>query len=185
MYSSYSFTTSALDRGEWSESRPGRAFTPGERTPGTHCTGGWVGPIEDTEVRGKTLFASAGDWTSITRSSSPLSDTILTELPCRENGIPTLNMSSTLKLNKKLLKELMSTFPSKIQPQASSLWRGWGPRTANGNLVHRSQGVRHRTEGCITQVLTRVSQTIPSGPRAAPHHKHAFHPNGALLVVTV
>jgi hypothetical protein len=41
-YSSYSFTTSALDGSEWLASRPGRAFTPGERTPGTHCTGGWV-----------------------------------------------------------------------------------------------------------------------------------------------
>jgi hypothetical protein len=28
-YSSYSFTTSALDGGEWSASRPGRALTPG------------------------------------------------------------------------------------------------------------------------------------------------------------
>jgi hypothetical protein len=27
-YSSYSFSTSALDGGEWSASRPGRAFTP-------------------------------------------------------------------------------------------------------------------------------------------------------------
>jgi hypothetical protein len=43
-YSSYSFLTSALDGGEWSVSRPGRAFTPGERTPGTHWTGDWVGP---------------------------------------------------------------------------------------------------------------------------------------------
>jgi hypothetical protein len=41
--------------GEWSASRPGRALPPGERTPGTHCTGGWVGPRAglDTEVRGK------------------------------------------------------------------------------------------------------------------------------------
>jgi hypothetical protein len=56
-YSSYSFTTSALDRGEWSVSRPGCAFTPGERTPGTHCTGGWVGPRAglDTEVKRKIL----------------------------------------------------------------------------------------------------------------------------------
>jgi hypothetical protein len=32
-------------------------FTPGERTPGTHCTGGWVGPRAglDTEARGKVL----------------------------------------------------------------------------------------------------------------------------------
>jgi hypothetical protein len=38
------FLTSALVGGEWSDSRPCR-FTPGERTPGTHWIGGWVGPI--------------------------------------------------------------------------------------------------------------------------------------------
>jgi hypothetical protein len=34
---------------EWS------ATGPGERSPGTHCTGGWVGPRAglDTEARGK------------------------------------------------------------------------------------------------------------------------------------
>jgi hypothetical protein len=33
-------------------------FTPGERTPGTHWTGGWVGPRAglDTEARGHILF---------------------------------------------------------------------------------------------------------------------------------
>jgi hypothetical protein len=36
------FLTSALVRGEWAASRPGR-FTPGERAPGTHWIGGWVG----------------------------------------------------------------------------------------------------------------------------------------------
>jgi hypothetical protein len=61
MYLSYSFTTSALDGGEWSASRPGRALAPRERTPDTHCTGGWVGPRAglDTEARGKSL-ASTG-----------------------------------------------------------------------------------------------------------------------------
>jgi hypothetical protein len=41
--------------GEWSASRPGRAFTPGERTPSTHCTGGWMDHRAglDTEVIGK------------------------------------------------------------------------------------------------------------------------------------
>jgi hypothetical protein len=32
-YSSYSFSTSALDGGEWSASRPGRALAPGKGTP--------------------------------------------------------------------------------------------------------------------------------------------------------
>jgi hypothetical protein len=42
-YSSYSLLTSALDGGEWSESRPD-CVCPWEKTSGTHCTGGWVGP---------------------------------------------------------------------------------------------------------------------------------------------
>jgi hypothetical protein len=33
MYSSYSFTTSALDGGKWSASRPGRALAPGKGPP--------------------------------------------------------------------------------------------------------------------------------------------------------
>jgi hypothetical protein len=37
------FLTSALYVGEWSCTRPSR-FTPGERAPGTHWIGGWVGP---------------------------------------------------------------------------------------------------------------------------------------------
>jgi hypothetical protein len=59
---SYSSTISALDWGEWSASRPGRAFTPGVRTPGTHWTGGWVGPKTglDTEARGKILCPCRG-----------------------------------------------------------------------------------------------------------------------------
>jgi len=36
------FLTTALEGGEGSVSRPGRSL-PRER-PGTHCTGGWVGP---------------------------------------------------------------------------------------------------------------------------------------------
>jgi hypothetical protein len=36
---------------------PAALFTPGERTPGTHCTGGWVDPRAglDTEAKGKIL----------------------------------------------------------------------------------------------------------------------------------
>jgi hypothetical protein len=62
MYSSCLFTTSALDGGEWSASRPRPRFTPGERTPGTHCTGGWVGLRAglDTEARGKNPLPLLG-----------------------------------------------------------------------------------------------------------------------------
>jgi hypothetical protein len=36
---------------------PRPRFSPGERTPGTYCTGGWVGPRAglDTEAKGKIL----------------------------------------------------------------------------------------------------------------------------------
>jgi hypothetical protein len=41
---------------------PRPRFTPGERTPGTHCTGGWVGPRAglDTEAIGKILCPRRG-----------------------------------------------------------------------------------------------------------------------------
>jgi hypothetical protein len=47
------FLTSAVVEDEWSASRLCR-FTPGERAPGTHWIGGWVGPIaglDDVEKR--------------------------------------------------------------------------------------------------------------------------------------
>jgi hypothetical protein len=37
------YVTSALDGGGWSAWRPG-SFTPGEKAPGNHCIGGWMGP---------------------------------------------------------------------------------------------------------------------------------------------
>jgi hypothetical protein len=48
--------------GEWSASRPGRALRPGKGPPGTHWTGGWVGPRAglDTEERGKILCPCRG-----------------------------------------------------------------------------------------------------------------------------
>jgi hypothetical protein len=61
-YSSYSFSTSALDGGEWSASRPGRALAPRKGPPSTHCTGGWVGLRAglDTEARRKILLPLPG-----------------------------------------------------------------------------------------------------------------------------
>jgi hypothetical protein len=54
------FLTSSLIGGEWSASLPGR-FTTGERAPGTHCIGAWVGPragLDDVEQR--KFFTLAG-----------------------------------------------------------------------------------------------------------------------------
>jgi hypothetical protein len=61
MYSSYSFTTSALDGGEWSASRPGHALPPG-KDPRYPLYGGWMGPSAglDTEVTGKILLPLPG-----------------------------------------------------------------------------------------------------------------------------
>jgi hypothetical protein len=65
MYSSYSFTTSALDAGQ---GHALAALYPGERTPDTHSIGSWMGPRAglDTEVRGKFLSPLPG--TSIAQS---------------------------------------------------------------------------------------------------------------------
>jgi hypothetical protein len=54
-YSSYSFLTLV-------SVRPRPRFTPRERTPGTRCTGGWVGPRVglDTEVGEKILLPCWG-----------------------------------------------------------------------------------------------------------------------------
>jgi hypothetical protein len=61
-YSSYSFLTSALDGGDWSASRLGRALPPGKGSPGTHWTGGWVGPRADLEEKSS---AHVGDRTAV------------------------------------------------------------------------------------------------------------------------
>jgi hypothetical protein len=45
----HALLTSALDGGEWSESRPDR-FIPRERVPGTHWIGGWLGPRAGLDV---------------------------------------------------------------------------------------------------------------------------------------
>jgi hypothetical protein len=68
------FLTSALVGGEWSASHPGR-FTPVERAPGTHWTGGLVasrGGLEDVEKRKLlTLPDSTGPRTLTPQMSSP------------------------------------------------------------------------------------------------------------------
>jgi len=44
--------TSALEGGVWSASRPGRLYL--RERPGTHCTGGWVGPGAGLDRCGKS-----------------------------------------------------------------------------------------------------------------------------------
>jgi hypothetical protein len=54
------FLTSVVVGGEWSASLPGR-FTPGERVPGTHWIGGWVGPRAGLDdVEGRRIFPLPG-----------------------------------------------------------------------------------------------------------------------------
>jgi hypothetical protein len=71
-YSSYSFTTSALDGGEWSVSRLGRALPPEKGPPvpiGQEA--GWAPVPVWTQRLEEKSSAPAGDRTPIARSSSP------------------------------------------------------------------------------------------------------------------
>jgi hypothetical protein len=69
---SYSFTTSALDTGEWLASRPGRALTPGKGPPVPVVQeAGWaLEPVWTQRLEEKYL-AYAGNRTSIAQSYSP------------------------------------------------------------------------------------------------------------------
>jgi hypothetical protein len=71
-YSSYSFTNSAPDEGEWPASRPGRALLPGKGplVP-TVQEAGWAPEPVCTQRLEEKSFASAEDRTPIARSSSP------------------------------------------------------------------------------------------------------------------
>jgi hypothetical protein len=70
-YSSYSFTTSALDEGGWSALRPGRALPPGKGPPVPIVQeAGWAPEPVWTQRLEEKSFAPAGDRTSIARSRS-------------------------------------------------------------------------------------------------------------------
>jgi hypothetical protein len=68
-YSSYSFSTSALDGGEWSASRPGRAFTIGGKGPPVLIVqeAGWAPESVWTQRLEEKSFTAAGDRTPIAR----------------------------------------------------------------------------------------------------------------------
>jgi hypothetical protein len=71
-YSSYSFSTSAIDVGEWSASRPGHALPPGKGPPIPIVQeAGWAPePVWAQRLEEKSS-APAGDRTPNARSSSP------------------------------------------------------------------------------------------------------------------
>jgi hypothetical protein len=73
-YSSYSFLISALDRGEWSASRPCHVSPPGKDPPDTHRIGGWVGHkvALDTEATGKILCLCRGSNSGLQDNSQTL-----------------------------------------------------------------------------------------------------------------
>jgi hypothetical protein len=63
-YSSYSFTTSALDGGEWSAPRPGRALPPGKGPPVPIVQeAGWAPEPVWTQRLQEISSAPAGDRT--------------------------------------------------------------------------------------------------------------------------
>jgi hypothetical protein len=65
-YSSYLFTTSALDGGDWSASRPGRALPPGKGPPVPIVQkAGWASEQVWTQRIEEKSFAPAGDRTPI------------------------------------------------------------------------------------------------------------------------
>jgi hypothetical protein len=69
-YSSYSFTTSALDVGEWSASRPGRALPPEKGLPVPILQeAGWAPEPVWTKRLEEKSSAPAGDRTPIARST--------------------------------------------------------------------------------------------------------------------
>jgi hypothetical protein len=71
MYSSYSFSTSTLDGGEWSASRPDRSLPPGKGPPVPIVQEvGWAPEPVWTQRLEEKAFAPAGDRTPIARSSS-------------------------------------------------------------------------------------------------------------------
>jgi hypothetical protein len=75
-YSSCSFLTSALEGGEWSASRPGRALPPGKEPPvPTVQEAGWAPEPVWTQRLEEESSASVGD-----RIPTVQSDTVLTEL---------------------------------------------------------------------------------------------------------
>ena len=97
----YSFLTTALEEGEGPTSHPSRSL-PWER-PGTHCTGGWVGPRADLDRCRK----SHPHRKLIPGPSTPKSVAILTMLPGPPFIVRQYIYISNLKLVTKISTEML------------------------------------------------------------------------------
>jgi hypothetical protein len=86
-YSSYSFTTSALDGGEWSASRPGRALPPGKGPPvPIGQEGGWAPePVWTQRIVAKAHGNSAESRTVVYSNVTQPPDTQSAFLPPAAN----------------------------------------------------------------------------------------------------
>jgi hypothetical protein len=96
---------------------PRPRFIPGERTPGTHCTGGWVGPRAglDTEVRGKILCLCRGS-----NLDSPVVQSVVRHYTdCTTKPVCTLWANE--ELGYKMLKQVEHTIT--IFLQRVNIWR--------------------------------------------------------------
>jgi hypothetical protein len=96
-YSSYSYLTSALDGGEWSASRPGRALPPGKepRFPLNRRLGGPPEPVWTQRLEEKSS-ASVGDRTPVVQSVVRYYTDWATPTPNRWKS--TVNMPTIAKL---------------------------------------------------------------------------------------
>jgi hypothetical protein len=88
------FLTSALVRGEWPASRPGRV-TPWEITRSAHWRGGLVGPHSRSGPHGEMrIVVLTGNRTPASRPSSPSAVSIPTALPQHSDVYITFNITS-------------------------------------------------------------------------------------------
>jgi hypothetical protein len=112
-YSSYSFSTSALGGVSGQRHAPAALYPPGERTPGTHCTGGWVGLWSGQEARGKILCRGSNFDRPVVQ---PWSDTTLTDwaTPAPKYALVPIPWSDD---------EMCESEPRSESPQ--ECWKGW------------------------------------------------------------
>jgi hypothetical protein len=114
-YSSTHSLTSALDGGEWSPTCPGR-FTPRERVPVTHWTGGWEGSRAVLDAVKRKIPSATENQTLEPRSSSQqrrrYTDWAITALPCynTNNYIPICHQEENSAVHCRILLLLCFRF---------------------------------------------------------------------------